>query len=335
MRITRDLLHKFATQTVKQRKRSEPDLHAVYLTGSLLSKAPMLGGTTDIDLILVHKYQAPVHREVVSITPEISVDIFHKIKDDYIQHRKLRHDAFIGYPLTYNHILLFDSDHWLEFIQASVSAEFHRADNVLARVNNLSSTARENWFSLTQSTPKTHLVWLKEYLEIIVLAANAVSGLIGPPLTNRRFMPTFRLRTEDLGAEHVFDTFVDLLGLFEADGEVIINWINAFEQDLQFLAESTSPPVHLSPCRHPYYLEAFKAFVETDIPIHAAWPLLRTWLDLQLAVPQPSPSVTTWAECLTTLNLTEDVIPQKIEALDAFLDIVEELIETWSTIYGY
>ena len=28
----------------------------------------MLGGTTDIDMVFVHKYQAPVQREVVPLT---------------------------------------------------------------------------------------------------------------------------------------------------------------------------------------------------------------------------------------------------------------------------
>lgn len=35
MRITKDLLHKYAKETVKRRQRSELDLHAAYLKGSL------------------------------------------------------------------------------------------------------------------------------------------------------------------------------------------------------------------------------------------------------------------------------------------------------------
>ncbi len=90
MRITNSMLHKFAQETVSQRVRTEPDLHAAYLTGSLLGESPLLGGTTDIDLVLVHKYQAPVEREVQALTPEVSLDIYHKTKIEYDEHRQFR-----------------------------------------------------------------------------------------------------------------------------------------------------------------------------------------------------------------------------------------------------
>jgi predicted nucleotidyltransferase len=66
------MLHKYAQETVRQRERTEPDLHAAYLVGSLLDAEPMLGGSTDIDVVLVHKYQALVERETQAITPEVS-----------------------------------------------------------------------------------------------------------------------------------------------------------------------------------------------------------------------------------------------------------------------
>ncbi|MFN2302685.1 MAG: hypothetical protein ACK2TV_03045, partial [Anaerolineales bacterium] len=196
MRFTRSILHQYAQETVRQRERTEPDLHAAYLVGSLLDPEPLLGGTTDIDVILVHKYQAPVERETLAITPEVSLDLFHRTRNDYEQHRQFRRDPWMGYPLTFNHILLFDTDHWLEFIQASVSAEFHRVDNVLARVNTLSSTARASWFTLIQNTTLPHQEWLRNYLEILSLAAIAIAGLIGAPLTTRRFLVTVKVSCE-------------------------------------------------------------------------------------------------------------------------------------------
>jgi hypothetical protein len=334
MRITRDLLHKIARQTVNQRKRSEPDLHAAYLTGSLLYNEPLLGGTTDIDLVLVHKYQAPVKREIEAITPELSLDIFHNIKDDYNQHRQLRQDPRLGYPLTHNHILLFDTDHWLEFIQASVSADFHRPDNVLARVKILLSAARENWFSLTQTPPKKHLNWLHRYLETLEQAANAVSGLIGPPLTTRRFMMTFNDRLETLGVPKFLAGFQGLLGFSEVQAQNLTPWIEAFELDLVHITDKPDFPVHLAPCRQAYYLEAIQALAENNNGHQAVWPLLQTWLDIQLTVPQPSPGVETWESCLETLSLTKKTSSEKNEALDSFLDTAEIIIETWADVYG-
>lgn len=334
MRITRDLLHKFAQETVTQRVRSEPDLHAAYLTGSLLSDDPLLGGTTDIDLVLVHKYKAPFKRECKALTREISLDIFHKVKDDYSQHRQLRQDPWMGYPLTNYHILLFDTDHWLEFIQSSVNADFHKADNVLARVNTLLESARENWLLLAQTPFPSHHEWLHHYMKILALTANAISGLIGPPLTTRRFMVTFNNRIETLGIPKTLTGFNGLLGVTEDHDDKISNWFKAFNKDLTYLTETATYPVHLDPCRQGYYLDGVKSLIEDGSPDHALWPLLRIWLDVHLATTQPLPEIETWESLLETLTLTKETTSQKTEALDAYLDSVEILIESWADAYG-
>lgn len=335
MRITRDLLHKLARDTVKQYKRKEPDIHAAYLMGSLLSEEPLLGGTTDIDLMLVHKYLAPVERETAALTPEISVDIYHKTLDDYEPPRQFRQDAWVGYPLTYNHILLYDTDHWLEFLQASVSAEFHRADNVLVRVHRILVSARESWQILSQLSSPSHLACLDQFLNTLLLGADALSGLIGPPLATRRLMMTLNQRLYDLGTPEVWDSFCGLLGCSEDLFTNYTPWINAFEKDLLELAEIESPPVHLAPCRHAYYLQGVRTLALNENELLPLWPLLRVWLDVQLALPQAGPGYETWQELLSSLNLTDDFTAAKIKTLDAYLDHIEGLIENWADTYVY
>jgi hypothetical protein len=334
MRITRELLHKFAQQTVKARLRSEPDIHAAYMMGSLIKENPLLGGITDIDLVLVHKYQAPAKRECLPLTPDVSLDIYHKIREDYADHRSFRQDPWMGYPLTHYNIILYDSEHWLEFIQSSVNAEFHRPDNVLKRVRKFSNAARENWFSMFQQPPQSHNAWLDRYLEILSLAANSISGLIGPPLTRRRFLMSFQERVETLGVVKVLAGFYGLLGLSEEQHEHLEVWADAFKQDLAFLSESTTPPVHLHPCRHKYYLNGIEALINGESPSHAIWPLLKTWLDVQMASKQTTPHVETWKDCLSSLGLTEERTADKIDALDAYLDSIEIVIESWEDAYG-
>lgn len=334
MRITKNLLRKFAKDTVNQRKRSEPDLHAAYLMGSVLTDEPLLGGTTDIDLMLVHRYLAPTAREAVAITPEISLDIFHKTQDDYVDLRQFRQDPWLGYPLTYNHILLFDTNHWLEYAQSSVSAEFHREDNVLARVNVFLNTARDHWRSLLSSPPQNHLDWLDQYLNALAQGANAISGLIGPPLSNRRFLITFTQRLETLGVPEVRAGFYGLLGCSNLGNNAYQPWVDAFEKDLIYLGEREACPVHLSPCRQAYYVQAFQALAQNDDPTLLSWPLLRTWLDIQLALGQDSPVQENWQGLLETMNLIEAVQQEKLEALDAYLDHLDVLIESWAKTYG-
>ncbi|MEA3326274.1 MAG: hypothetical protein U9R53_03070 [Chloroflexota bacterium] len=334
MRITQDLLHKFANETVKQRRRDEADLHAAYLTGSLLSDQPLLGGTTDIDMVLVHKYQAPVERETKALTQEVSLDIIHKKLEDYEHYRQLRQDPWMGYPLTRYHILLFDTDHWLEFLQASISANFHKPENVLARVNTLSNTARETWFELMQSNFETHLSWLNRYMESLSLAANAVCGLIGSPLTPRRFMMTFRERVETLGVPHLLAGFTGLLGFSEELEDTLSEWVDALELDYGNLQDTSNLPPHLSSCRQAYYINALRALVQRGDPKQALWPLLRTWLNIQLLAGQSSQNSQIWENCLSELNLTDSQTSHKVEALDAYLDTIEVVIESWSTTHG-
>ncbi len=335
MRITKDLLHQFATDTVKQHRRSEPDIHAAYLMGSLLSETPLLGGTTDIDLVLVHKYYAPTERETASLTPEVSVDILHKTLADFEEPRQFRQNAQIGYPLTYNHILLYDSDHWLEFLQSCVTAGFHRADNVLARVNVMLASARDLWRGLYTLPEENHLVWLDQFLRSLALSADAIAGLIGPPLTTRRFMTTLNQRMEELGTPDAWDGFCGLLGCLGELDHKYRDWIDAFEKDLVHLADTISPPPHLAPCRQNYYVHGIRALAQNEGHNNPVWPLLRTWLDIQLALPEQSPGYETWQDLVSTLNITQDVREGKTRALDAYLDRIEVLIEAWSDAYGF
>jgi hypothetical protein len=334
MRITHDFLHKIARGTIKQRQRSEPDLQAAYLTGSILDDEPLLGGTTDVDLVLVHKYQVPIARETLAVTPEVSLDIIHKLRDDYVQHKQLRHDPWLGYPLTRNHILLYDTDHWLEFIQAGVSAQFHRADNVLVRVNTLSGRAREGWFELMSLPAEAHLQWLDRYLEILTLAANAVVGLNSPPLTTRRFLMDFQEQTAVLGVPRIHAGLSGLLGIREECHESLPAWQDALKAGLEVLTAQGEAPAHLAECRHAYYLNAIQSLSESGHADDAIWPLLRIWLDVQLASQDEMASNSAWGNMIDVLGLGPDEAETKVEALDAFLDTIEIVIEAWAEEYG-
>ena len=331
MRMTYDLLHKFARESVKMRERSEPDLHAAYLTGSLLGDDPFMGGAADIDLVLVHRYQIPIEREVVAITPEVSLDIRHTLKEDYEPHRKLRHDPWLGYPLTQSHILLADTDHWLEFIQAGVGAEYHSPENVYARSNAMLEAAREAWFTLLQSPPQGYPEWIRDYLQILTLAANALTGLIAPPLTTRRFLGDFNDRVMTLGVPKSLIGFYGLLGGLEFEPEQITDWINAYEEDLSHSVEEDLP-IELKPCRHAYYLNAIRSLaVDEELQLEAIWPLIITWTKLVNASRQEEPPA--WRSCLETLELDKDHLEQKVEALDAYLDSLEVILESWAEEY--
>lgn len=331
MRITYDLLHKFARETVNTRKRTEPDLHAAYLIGSLLDEVPLLGGSTDIDLVFVHRYQVPVERETVAITPEVSLDIRHKLVEDFEPHRKLRQDPILGYPLTKNHILLFDNDHWLEFIRAGVGADFHRPENVLARTRGMLDEARTQWFNLLQSPSADRAHWVQGYLAILSLAANAANGLIAPPLTTRRFLVDFELGVTDLGAPKILAGFQGLLGRPDFETEDLLAWADALQAEIEAL-DPVQAPTHLAPCRHAYYLNAIRWLATSEFSSATIWPLLKIWTDLRCLDGDESPEA--WEGLLERLQLSPDQLEVKTEALDAYLDNVEVVLDSWAKAYA-
>ncbi len=59
----------------------------------------MLGGTTDIDLVLVHVKQPATAREIVKLTPDFHLDIRHRHRNEFSAPRELRSDPFLGWEL--------------------------------------------------------------------------------------------------------------------------------------------------------------------------------------------------------------------------------------------
>jgi hypothetical protein len=201
-------------------------------------------------------------------------------------------------------------------------------------VNKLLDKARENWFSLIQTSSLTHLEWMHQYLSTLSLTANAVIGLISPPLTTRRFMIDLQDQTSALGAPKLYLGFKHLVGLSDEVTFQFDEWLPALEKDFEKLLSDAEVPVHLSPCRKDYYFKAIQSLAESGQPEYVIWPMLQLWLDIQLVSAKTLPSGDVYNDFLTSLHMTEKDISQKEEALDAFLDNIELLIEDWSKNYG-
>ena len=90
MRLTREALLKIARDTAAQKVRISRRILCIYLTGSLLTPDPFLGGTTDIDLIFIHDSEPIQPREIVRLTDEIHLDIGHYDQAVFHQPRHLR-----------------------------------------------------------------------------------------------------------------------------------------------------------------------------------------------------------------------------------------------------
>ena len=146
MRVTRESLIRIAKETAQERAFNDRDIIAAYLTGSLVSNDidPLLGGTTDIDIIFVHATEPKHRREFVRLTPDFHVDLGHRAKSEFKRPRELRLDPWLGWEM-YDPMLLFEREKFFEFVQAGLRAgfEFNAPAPALQRSRSLLAHGRQ------------------------------------------------------------------------------------------------------------------------------------------------------------------------------------------------
>ncbi len=332
MRINLDILHKITRDTVAQRTRTERDLLAIYLQGSLLSGDPILGGAADIDLFFVHNNSFEQEREIVPVTEEIHLDIAHHPRSLYTQPRQLRSHPWLG-PIVDGCKILYDPQHFMDFTQASVRGQFNQPDNVMARARSQFDHARQIWLSIHNAARPDGIDLLNDYLRSVVHVANAVAVISGPALAERRFLLEFPRRAEAINQPGLFAGLMGLLGGPTIDADTLRAWLPDWHSAyLSIPAETRPAGLHLA--RLVYYYQAFEAMLSGSQPMAILWPLLLTWTETMALLPPDSPARPAWQEAATRLGLLGPGFAQKAVALDAFLDTIEEILERWAQKTG-
>jgi hypothetical protein len=332
MRITRELMLKFAKDTISRQARESRTLLAAYLCGSMLGEDFLLGGAGDIDLVLIHEEAFPVEREVVPLNEEIHLDIAHHYARDYRDTRRLRVHPWLG-PTLNDCKALYDPQHFMDFTQASVRGQFARPDHVSERAKAQAEMARQIWQELAIGSHGGGPAMLSEYLRSVGFAANAIASLSGPPLVERRFLQQFPARAETIGRPGLYQGLLGLLGAQNLDAQALTDWLPFWQAAYRTLPASAAP-IHLHPTRLSYYLGAFKQALQDEQPQLALWPLLRSWTVLAALLPGDSPSCQVWQSAVEYLGVYGADFNQRLAALDAYLDLVEETLETWAQENG-
>jgi hypothetical protein len=332
MRITRDTLLKIVRDTVAQRTRSDRGVIAIYLSGSLLEDEYLLGGTADIDLFIIHTDPTPAAREIVHLSDEVHLDIAHHQHRDYRQARLLRTHPWIG-PNIINCKILYDPQHFMDFTQASVRAQFDRPELVLARARVQVNSARQTWVTFHEQRPDPEPNDILAYLAALENAANGVAGLNGPPLTERRFLQRFARRAEAARKPGLFPGLMGLLGVSKIDLETLQSWFPTWQAAFQAVPTQDAP-IRLHPHRQVYYRQGLESLVAGAHPMSALWPLLRTWTLAVSLLPQESDLRLSWRAALQTAGLIGQDFQERVDALDAYLDQVEETLDSWARENG-
>jgi hypothetical protein len=297
-----------------------------------LEEEPLLGGTADIDLFIVHNDESPMEREIVRVSDEVHLDIAHYSRKLFRQTRELRLHPWLG-PMLYGCKILYDPQHFMDFTQASVRGMFNRPDLVLGRVQPQVERARAIWLSLTESKNGPDRQVVSEYLQAVGLIANAIAGLTGQPLTERRFLLRFQQRAEAVGHSGLYPGLLGLLGGPQVDAPAMRAWLPGWRQAVESIPSDQLPP-RLSPLRRPYYSRAFDVILASQQPLGVLWPLLRTWTEAVGILAEDSPALEPWREAVTRLGLLGEAFPQREAALDAYLDQIEELLDDWARENG-
>jgi hypothetical protein len=326
MRVTRESLIRIAKETAQERAYNNKNIIAAYLTGSLLTEEPFLGGTTDIDLVLVTAGTPPLSREIVKLTPEFHLDISYHAKADYTPTRELRVNPWLGYEI-YDPMLLYDNQHFFEFTQAAVRAgfEFHEPALMLQRCRKLLDHGRQIWFDLSDIGEQAGPRDMARYFKSLYHAANAIAELHAPPLPERRLLLLFPGLAEQAGRPGMSAGLRGLLGGADLDSATLESWLPAWEAAFKSAFETGKADARINTARTNYYLSCFKAMSGSEDPSVLLWPLLNTWT--LAAVVLPESKISTWQATFEKLGLLGSHFAEHVEGLDHYLDEIEILLD--------
>lgn len=332
MRITRDMLMKVAGDAVARQARQNHDLLSAYLCGSLLGEDYMLGGTADVDLFFVYSEPRPLEREVRRLTDEVHLDIAHHSQKDYHELRRLRVHPWLG-PALNTCKILYDPQHFMDFTQASVRGQFDRPDHVFKRSSYQAEQARRIWWDYQSPHPNPQPHDVGAYLQAVSHAANAIASLSGPPLTERRFLLHFPERAAAVDRPGLHAGLMGLLGAPNLEMQMLHGWLPAW-RDAYLDVPAADAPAHLHHDRLSYYLAAFVAMQDGDQPLAVLWPLLRTWTTIAGLHQPESAARQGWEAACKSLGMAGVALSERFDALDAYLDVVDETLETWARANG-
>jgi hypothetical protein len=332
MRVTRDSLIRIAKETAQERTYNDPEIIAAYLTGSLLNVEPMLGGTADIDIVLVCKNTPTKLREFVKLTPDFHLDISRRAKDEFKNPRELRADPRLGYEM-YDPMLLYEREKFFDFVQASLRAgfEFEQPPLMLQRCRKLLAQSRRTWMELDGVESAPTPAELRKYMRSLHLAINTVAEISGEPLQERRLLLEFPFRAEAAGRPGLSIGAYALIGASQVDAEKMNSWLGDWKAAFKLASEKPAVDIRINPIRANYYEKAIKAILEGENPQAALWPLIHTWTLASEVL--EGDHLRFWQNAVEELGLGSH-FSERVEGLDQYIDEIETLLDEIASANG-
>ncbi len=327
MRITPQKLWAWARHFARE-QQGQPDLLAVYLSGSLLSRSPLLGGTTDIDLVCIWNHSPQWPHELRVLPAGVLLDIRHYPRTRFEPARKLRTDPWLGAEVAAAQPL-WDPRHFFDRAQANVRSHFHDPEVAFRRAWELLNRARTTWMNM----PTYHdlPVFVQHGLEVVYHAAHVPATLRGYVLPPRRFLQAFAVLAQMFQQPQWTATLLQVLGAPHISGEQLQAWVEPWLQtfDAALQTQPTRDPV-LHPARRAYYALGVQALLQGETPMQALYPMLWTWtLAAQRLTPEARKP---WEEAVQSLGWHRR--EAWLQQLDTWLDTQEAFLEQWGQAHG-
>ncbi len=329
MKIERQLLIELAEREAIERGETS-DVISGYLIGSVARGDPQVGGTADIDLVLIHDQPPVKSREVVRLSYQVHLDIAHHARERYAKPSELRTDPWLG-PALCEPIFLYDPEHFFEWAQAGARGQYYRPDHMLAR-----SLAFQRKAVQAASLLPLSSRWVKVYLQALMNSANAVASLTGFPVAGRQVGMHLAAAAQALDYTDLWGRFLNLLGAphlhASSMSELLSSWAKSFDAGSRLALDEmlTSP-------RRDYFLNAFQELAEQGQDKALLWPLLQTWETASYALDSTGSDgelVQVWDSLLDTLQLSRSWHASRMAELGSFIDSNQSWIDEWSVRHG-
>lgn len=328
MIITPERLLDLAREETERRARSNR-VRCAFVTGSAVSGDPLLGGTADVDLVLIHRDHPLRERELVRLSQDVHLDLYQYAEGELDPPRDLRTDPVLG-PAIASGVTVYDPEHRFDWLQAGVRAHFRRPDQRLARSAARLQRARSTRRALAQSGEG----WPQVLARAAFQGANAAAALTREAAAGRRAILQVR---EALIAADRADLYADLIKLLGMDDSAAWDlpaWLSAWAKAYDSATQERSEPT-LSEVRRDYYLRGFQALADDGETQAVIYGLISTW-----PLPQgeesepPEAEQAAWLDLLGSIGLAGESPEAASRQLEGYLDQIELYLETWGAEHG-
>lgn len=332
MILNKERLLTMAQTFLSKRLHSDHSVVCVYLTGSMLQDDPFINGTADVDLVIVHNQPVDEIREIVGMTPEVTLDIHHIEQSYYSPPRKVRKDPWIGSSLCFDPLLLYNKGHWFEFMQASVEAGFFSPDYVIYRSELFSNEARLLLTELENQSNLGHSIFTSSYIKIIEDGCNAIACLSGLPLTDRTLMKRFNEAAEAINREDLVPMLYGLILGQNSPFPYYDYFFNSWKYYLEYFGNSDLAPCKMKSDRIPYY-KAPVSYYWNEHLASALWIMAKTWCSVAKAYQLDDNEY--FSTFCNMLEISPMFFSKRKTQLEFFLDSIEEAQKNWGAAQGF